>query len=84
MVVTVGLTTMDGPDPTGVPPQLPLYQYQSASEPNVPPVIPRVVDPPGQKLLLLVVAAAGSTDEVFTIIEVEQLAVLPQTSFTVH
>ena len=43
-MVIVGLTIIVLPFPSNVPPQEPLYQYQSAPVPNNPPVIPRVAD----------------------------------------
>ena len=44
----VGVTETDGPLPTAVPPQLPLYHCQLAPVPNVPPTTESVVEPPSQ------------------------------------
>ena len=43
MVVTVGLKTGDEPDTTYVPAHEPVYQFQFAPVPKLPPVIPSVV-----------------------------------------
>ena len=44
--MTVGLTTIEKPFPFAVPPQDPVYQYQFAPVPNVPPEISIFVDEP--------------------------------------
>ena len=58
---------IDAPLPTRVPAQTPVYHFQLAPVPREPPTTLRVVDPPTQKLLLLVVADVGSVEAVFTV-----------------
>ena len=44
--MTVGLTTIEKPFPFAVPPHDPVYQYQFAPVPRVPPVMSMFVDEP--------------------------------------
>ena len=69
---------MLAPVPINVPPQLPLYHLQLAPVPKEPPVTVNVPDPPGQKLLLLVVMLVGSVDCVFTVTVTDAAVVLLQ------
>ena len=47
-MVVPGDTLMEGPVAKNVPPQLPVYHFQLAPVPSVPPVTLRVVEPPAQ------------------------------------
>ena len=46
----VGLTLNGAPLPTNVPPQEPVYHFHEAFVPNDPPLILKLVEPPGQRL----------------------------------
>ena len=61
MVVEVGLTDIDAPVPTKVPPQEPVYHFQAAPLPKEPPTLLKVTEPP-QDGLGLAVALVGATD----------------------
>ena len=54
MVVEIGLTVIEFPEPTGVPPQLLLYHCQFAPVPNEPPATVSV-----DKLPLQITAGDG-------------------------
>ena len=47
-MVAEGANAGDAPDITYVPPHEPVYQFQLAPVPRLPPVIPRVVFEPAQ------------------------------------
>ena len=64
--MTVGLTIEEAPELTKVPPQEPEYQYQLASDPRLPPVIPRVVEFPEHTGVIPVTAVAAE-EAVFTV-----------------
>jgi hypothetical protein len=58
----VGLTFNGEPLPTKVPPQEPVYHFQVAFVPNDPPLTLKLVEPPGQKLLLSAEAEVGAVE----------------------
>ena len=64
MVVTAGVTDILVPVPISVVPQPTVYHLQTALVPNVPPVIPRFTDMPGQILFLFLVAEIAATERV--------------------
>jgi hypothetical protein len=79
VVVTAGDTARDVPDPTDVPPQLPVYHCQVAPVPRVPPVMESVVAPPAQVGFTLADALVAATETVFeTVTGAETQPVLPQ------
>lgn len=61
MVVEVGLTEMEVPVPTKVPPHEPVYHFQEAPVPKEPPTLFKVTEPP-QEGLGLAVALVGAID----------------------
>ncbi len=63
----LGETAIEEPVPSGVPPQLTVYQFQSAPVPSVPPVTLKVVDAPSQIGSTLVVAPVATAEFVLTI-----------------
>ncbi len=67
MVVAVGLTLTEVPVPIAVPPQDPLYHFQLAWKPSVPPLTVRVTVLPPQVVSLLAVMPVGATDLLFTL-----------------
>ena len=48
MPVAAGLTVSDGPVPNNVPPQVPLYHFQFAPCPSLPPLTEKVLEVPKQ------------------------------------
>ena len=65
------------PLPSAVPPQLPLYQYQSAPVPRLPPLIPIVVEFPEQIDELMLAADIADVETVPTCTSIlTQLVVL--------
>ena len=63
--------------PADTPPQYPLYQYQSADAPRLPPVIPRVVDEPIHiGFTVAVTATAGEDNELTVMIMLAHVVVL--------
>ena len=58
----VGFTLNGEPLPTKVPPHEPVYHFQVALVPSDPPLTLKLVDPPGQKLLLVAEADAGAVE----------------------
>ena len=82
----MGLTLNGEPLPTKVPPHEPVYHFHEAFVPNEPPLTLKLVDPPGQKLLLVAEADAGAVDGIqhaVTEIVCETEAVLLFASVTV-
>ena len=76
-MVTVGFKTIIGPDPTFVPPQLPVYHSHVAPVPKVPPATERVTGSPEQIELFDAEEPEGSVEGVSNVIVVEaQLVVL--------
>ena len=75
----MGLTFIDWPEPTNVPPQLLVYQFQLAPLPREPPKTCKLVD-----ALLphtvegVAVALVGATELVFTVTVTLAHPVLPQ------
>ena len=67
VVVEFGLTVMEDPVPTCVPPQFPLYHTRLDPVPGVPPDALRVVDWPAQIVELLALALVGAVEFVFTV-----------------
>ena len=61
-VVTVGLTEGAEPATSSVPPHEPLYQYQFAPDPELPPETPSVVVLPWQMVVELAVAELAETE----------------------
>ena len=57
----VGVTVMEAPVPSGVPPHDPEYHFHEAPAPNEPPTLVNVIGPP-QEGLGLAVALVGATD----------------------
>ena len=62
----MGLNTGAAPEITYVPPQEPEYQFQLAAVPRLPPLIPRVVEPPVQ-IGDVPVTDVAAVDLVFTV-----------------
>ena len=62
-MVPVGETLIGLPAPISVPPQLPVYHFQEAPVPKVPPVILNVVELPGHTLAGLAEAEVGAVDK---------------------
>lgn len=67
VVVVAGLTAMELPLPTDVPPQLPLYHCQLAPVPSEPPTTKRLVLLPGQTVVDVAVAATGAVEGLLTV-----------------
>jgi len=67
VVVAEGLTGMELPVPTKVPPQLPVYQRHCAPVPNEPPFLVSVVDCPAVMGFGFALADDGATEFVFTV-----------------
>jgi uncharacterized membrane protein len=67
VVVEVGLTVMEGPVPTCVPPQLPLYHTSWDPVPAVPPDALRVVDWPSQIVEGSALTFVGAVEFAFTV-----------------
>jgi hypothetical protein len=63
----VGVTEIEPPVPTNVPPQLPVYQFQDAPAPNEPPVTVNVEDPPEQTVEGDALAPVGADDAADTV-----------------
>jgi hypothetical protein len=76
--VEVGLTVVEEPVATHVPPQLPLYHTSWDAVPSVPPDALRVVDWPGQIVGLLALALVGAVEFVFTVTHTDRAGPLPQ------
>jgi hypothetical protein len=66
-----GLTSIDGPVPTRVPPQLPVYHFQLAPVPSEPPTSVSVELLPVQMVVGLAVAPVGAVDVVQQALVVE-------------
>lgn len=82
----MGLTFNGEPLPINVPPQEPVYHFHVALVPNEPPLTLKLVEPPGQKLLLSADADAGAVDGIqhaVTEIECDTEAVVLFASVTV-
>ena len=67
-MVLVGETDKLDPVPSSVPPHDPLYQFQVAPAPNVPPVIPKVELLPEQIVAGVAVALVAATELLLTVI----------------
>lgn len=78
MVVDPGLTLTLLPVATGVPVQLPLYHFQLAPVPKVPPLTLSVVLWPSQIVALLALADVAGTDVSLTVIAILLHTVLLQ------
>jgi len=74
-VVEVGLTSIDVPVPTSVPPQLPVYHLQFSPE---PPVAVNVLLDPEQIVDGLADADVGATGSGLTVTDVVAQVELPQ------
>ena len=74
-MVEVGVTVIDVPVPTGVPPQLPVYHLQSVPD---PPVAVRVLLAPEQIMVGLADADVGATGSGLTVTDVVAQVELPQ------
>jgi hypothetical protein len=59
---------MEVPRPISVPPGLPVYHFQLAEVPSVPPTVLRVTGMPGQILFLSFAAPVAATDNWLTVI----------------
>ena len=68
VVVTAGLMVKLLPVPTEVPPQLPLYHFQLADVPNVPPFTDKVVLLPLQIVVVVAETEVAGTDVSLTVI----------------
>jgi hypothetical protein len=55
-VLELGDTVIDGPDPTDVPPHVPLYHCHVAPVPKLPPLTVNVVLADGQMVVTPVIA----------------------------
>jgi hypothetical protein len=75
VVVDVGLTVMDVPVPTSVPPQLPVYQAHVLPD---PPLAVSVLLSPEQIVDGLALASVGATGSGFTVTGVVAQVELPQ------
>lgn len=75
---------MLAPEPTDVPPQLPEYHCQLAAVPRLPPFTDKVVFPPEQIVLVVVLMDAAAVELLFTLIRTLAHAVVLQepTAFT--
>ncbi len=60
VVVAAGATVTLLPVPTDVPPQLPLYHFQLAPAPRLPPLTFKVVFLPRQIVVVPVIEVAGT------------------------
>ena len=58
-----GVTLIVVPVPTNVPPGLPVYHFQLAPAPKLPPTVDSDTDIPGQILFLFFDALVAATDE---------------------
>lgn len=77
MVLLVGLTDIDVPVPTKVPPQEPEYQRQKAFPPRLPPFTLSVTLLPEQRESTLEVMDVGAVEFTFTLMNLlSQLVVL--------
>ena len=76
MVVTEGFTEIEFPVPTSVPPQDPLYHFQLALLPKVPPCRVSVTLLPVQIESAEVVIEVGAVERVFTFIALLTQAVV--------
>ena len=65
-MVVDGEIVIDGPFPTKLPPQLPLYHAQSAPVPNEPPATVSVVVPP-LHIVVIPVTPVGATEGLLTV-----------------
>lgn len=72
------------PEPTKVPPQLPVYHCQLAAVPRLPPLAESVAVPPAQMLVVVVFTeVAGVELELTLSVTLEQVVVLQEpTAFT--
>ncbi len=61
MVVDVGVTVIEAPVPSSVPPQDPEYHFHTAPVPSVPPILFHVIGPPHEGLGVAV-APVGAVD----------------------
>jgi len=78
VVVEFGLTVMEEPVPTHVPPQLPLYHTRLDPVPAVPPDALNVVDWPAQIVELLALTFVGAVELVFTVTDTDRAGPSPQ------
>jgi len=78
VVVEFGLTVMEGPVPTHVPPQLPLYHTSWDPVPAVPPDALRVVEWPAQIVELLALTFVGAVEFAFTVTDTDWAGPSPQ------
>ena len=62
MVVAVGVTVIDEPVPTNVPPQLPVYHFQAAPLPKLPPATVKVTAVGPHTVVADAVAPVGAVD----------------------
>jgi hypothetical protein len=65
--VVAGLTEIEAPEPTAVPPQLPLYHCHEAPVPKEPPFSDNVVELPEQIGFTDALALVAAFDEEFTV-----------------
>ena len=68
VVLTVTFNVV--PVPTKVPPQLPLYHFQVAPAPRLPPVTLKVTVPGPQSVVDDAIAPVGSVDRELTVMDV--------------
>ena len=75
---------MLAPEPTRVPPQLPVYHCQLAAVPRLPPLAESVAVPPEHTLVALVLIELAAVDGAFVLIITPEQAVVLQapTAFT--
>ena len=77
MVETVGLKTGEVPEILYVPPHEPVYQFQFADVPGIPPLIPKEVGKPSHIIEGLAVAEVAGDEFEFTVmVTLLQLVVL--------
>ena len=69
---------IEGPVPAVVPPQEPVYHFQEAPVPKLPPFTLSMVDPPGQKSLAEAEAEEGAVETVLTVTCTEAHSVVLQ------
>lgn len=78
VVVEEGLTVMEVPLPSGVPPQVPLYHCQVAPVPNEPPVTVKVELLTGQMVVAVAEINAGAVETGLTVMVTDTQVVVLQ------
>ena len=75
---------MLAPEPTKVPPQLPVYHCQLAAVPRLPPLAERVAVPPVHKLVVVVLMELAAVEGALVLTMRPEQAVVLQipTAFT--